>query len=346
MIAVLLEVPAARAQPVPWLYQVDVPVEDRSARARRAASRVALLELLTRLTGLEEVPVDAVSGALSAPDLYYSQFGYLEVDRIGDDGIPQKELRLSVQFLQPSAQRLIREARLPIWRSERPTVVAWVVVETGGVREILSADSPSALAVAVRQRATERGLPLVLPLMDLEDQSAVDPASVWGRLSAVLDPASRRYDADVIPVGRVRAAAGGTWKWDWEFWIGGQPFALAGESADIAESGVAGVDALADELARRFAVPSREPEPIRLDVSGVQTPTDYAGLLDYLGGFEFVEDVALTDLNGDRLGVTLLTGARLEQLLTLFEFDGRLFQAALSPVSPANVQLMWKRADQ
>ncbi|MCH8141093.1 MAG: DUF2066 domain-containing protein, partial [Proteobacteria bacterium] len=34
---------------VPWLYDVEVPVENQSSSARHEASRVALLQVLTRL---------------------------------------------------------------------------------------------------------------------------------------------------------------------------------------------------------------------------------------------------------------------------------------------------------
>ena len=44
------------AEVVPWLYEVAVPVENQSEAERRRASSEGLLELLTRLTGLNDVP--------------------------------------------------------------------------------------------------------------------------------------------------------------------------------------------------------------------------------------------------------------------------------------------------
>lgn len=60
-----------------WLYRVEVPVTAQSTSARLEASRSALLTVLSRVTGLASVPrVEVIRGALDAPDLYYSQFGF------------------------------------------------------------------------------------------------------------------------------------------------------------------------------------------------------------------------------------------------------------------------------
>ncbi|MDH3644930.1 MAG: DUF2066 domain-containing protein, partial [Gammaproteobacteria bacterium] len=78
--------PVAVAEVVPWLYEVEVPVESQTATARQSASRVALLELLTRLTGLTNVPrVEAVSSAMAAPDRYYNQFRFVEVEVVDEE---------------------------------------------------------------------------------------------------------------------------------------------------------------------------------------------------------------------------------------------------------------------
>jgi hypothetical protein len=336
--------PAATAEVVPWLYEVEVPVENQTSAARLAASSAALLELLTRLTGLTNVPrIDAVTGALAAPDLYYNEFRFVEVESLDEDGVPTPALRLNVQFERASVLRLLKQTALPIWRSNRPKVVAWVVVEANGGRAILGADDRSDLAVAVQERAKQRGISLVLPLLDLEDQVNVDPAAVWGRLSAVLDPASERYGADIVLVGRVQAIAAGSWAVGWEFWIDGEVKPFTRRGPDIAELGAYGVDFLADELVQRYAVLGRSPRDIRLGVSGIRTPADYGNLLRYLGRLEFVDAVSLASVQGDRMGLVVTTRAEPDQLLKMFEVDRYLSEIGLSPANPSDIELLWQR---
>ena len=53
-----------------WLYEVETPVPSRTAADRHAAAQRALDTMLTRLTGLAQVPREpAIAAALAAPYL-------------------------------------------------------------------------------------------------------------------------------------------------------------------------------------------------------------------------------------------------------------------------------------
>jgi hypothetical protein len=336
-LAAWLATAAAVGEEVPWLYEVEVPVEDQSSMARLDAAGRALAELLTRLTGLASVPrSEAVSRALAAPDLYYNQFGY-------ERGGGEADLRLRLQFTPQAVLGLIRDANLPIWRANRPGVLAWIVLDDGVERRILGADSEHPLVLALRQRARERGLPLRLPLMDLTDQLAVSPAAVWGRLSQALEPASVRYAADIILVGRVQQLGDDSWAADWEFWVEGDIRELELDAAQPQPLGRAAADLVADELAARYAVLDRGVRRLDLVVSAVQGAGDYAELLRYIGGLEFVEQVTVSSVSGDRLGVSLFTAAQPGQLLELFRLDQRLFPDRLNESPGGAIELVWQR---
>ena len=322
---------------VPWLYDVEVPVESQDTRARLEASRVALLKVLTRLTGLVHVPRHPqIVGALGAPDLYYSQFRFVDTTNEVDS-----PLRLAIQFEPRSVLRLIKGSALPIWGTNRPLVVAWVVVEHGVEREIISAGSEHPLALALQQRARERGLPVLFPLLDLEDQIKVDPAVVWGRMSQVLLPASQRYGADIVLIGRVQTLGNGSWATRWEFWLDGLVVPLNRTDTDIALAAAAAVDLIADELTQRYAVLGREPRQILLGVSGVASPADYGNLLNYLQALEFVEGVDVARIKADHLGLILTTRAEPEQLVRLLEIEQRLLQSEEPGFSSADIELIW-----
>lgn len=335
-LALLAAFPAAvRAVEVPWLYDVEVPVADQSSSARLDAASRALAELLTRLTGLTSVPRnEQVSRALAAPDLYYNQFRFQQQT----DG---EGLTLRLQFVPDAVLDLIRDAGLPIWRANRPTVLAWIVVDDGTVRRILAADSDHPIVDAVTERARERGVPLRLPLLDLTDQLTVEPAAVWGRLSQILEPASRRYGADSVLVGRLEQESGERWSGSWEFWVDGESRRVDQQARDPAPLGRAAADLVADELAARYAVLDRGVRRLDLTVSQVTGAGDYAALLRYLGDLEFVEEVAVSSVSGETLQVSLLTAAGQDQLLELFRLDRRLLldRAPTLPGSP--IELVW-----
>lgn len=320
---------------VPWLYDVEVPVEDQSTSARLDAAGRALAEVLSRVTGLASVPRnEGVSRALAAPDLYYNQFGFNRKD---------EDLMLALQFVPDSVLNLVREARLPIWRSNRPGVVAWIVLDDGRERRLLGAGSDHPLIAGLEARARYRGVPLRLPLLDLADQLAVEPAAVWGRLSQTLLPASERYGADIIMVGRIQRLADERFAAAWEFWIEAEVVEHAHEADDPQALGRAAADLLADELASRYAVLGRGVRRLDLQVSAVNDASDYAELLRYFSELEFVEEVQVSSVAGNRLGVWLLTGAQPDQLMELFRLDQRLFPDLLHQAPGPPIELVWQR---
>ena len=323
------------SETVGWLYEVAVPVADQSTRERQRASGEALMVLLSRLTGLAYVPrTEVVTAALAAPDGYYSQFGFVSA---ADDG-----LELVVQFDQGPVLELVREAGLPIWRAQRERVLVWAVLQDVDGRQIVGTTSELPIVAAMKDRARDRGVPLSLPLLDLEDQLAVDPAAVWGRLSQVVDPASVRYGADVLLLGRITPTFEGGWESDWEFWVDGVVVPFAGESLDLAALGVEAVDVLANELAIRRVVHGRQAGQLRLAVSGLQTPADYGALLTYLRGLEFIEQVGVAGVEDGRLWLTLETPAEPDRLLDTFERDRRLFDDQLARPGAADLKLVWR----
>ena len=338
----------AVAASLAWLYDVDVPVQGRTAAARLAASGTALAEVLSRVSGLAHVPRNArVRAALGDPEAYYDRFVFL------DNG----ELR--IHFSRAAILRLMDEARLPVWSSaNRPQVAVWLVVERGGERRIVDGEHP--LAAALSARARQRGLSLQLPLMDLEDRLRVRPAVVRGRLLSSLEEASRRYGADVILAGQVQErmcvaeaparrpdalanavpeeagerlgadfrdcgpAQGSFYSVTLQAWTNGEELAAGFAVSDMAAAGSATAEFIADELAGRFAVFAREPADVSLTVRGIVSAVGYGRLLRYLGDLEFVTSVHVVSVEVDRLEVTLHTRAGMNKLMELLASDGRI----------------------
>jgi hypothetical protein len=330
------------ATEVPWLYEVSVPVLSQSTEERQRAAAEALWKLLTRLTGLAYVPrTPEVVEALSRTETYYSEF------RFSSDA--EKGLSLIVQFDPQPVLELVRSAQLPIWRASRERVLAWVVIQDQGQRTIVGATSESPLVTGFEERALDRGIALTVPLLDLEDQLAVEPAAVWGRLSQVVDPASERYGADVLLLGRVTAdpEAGpeGGWHSDWEFWVDGMVVPFTVNGADLAEHAAQAVDILSDELAGRRVVHGGRAGELRIAVNGIREAADYGSLLRYLRGLEFIDAVNVVEMRGNRLWLTLFTPARPAQLLEAFERDHRMFDDQLAAVGDADLKLVWRHSD-
>ena len=204
----------SNAATVPDLYTVTV-VPDPAARDQRAAAiQAAMAQLLVRVTGSRNAPLDpAAQRLLAAPDEFLSSYG---LDRQG---------RAVVGFQRGPVERVLDGLGLPVWGPERPLTLLWVAVDDGvGGRALLGANETTELGAATTAQMTallatvrdeivaaadERGLPIAWPLLDLEDLNAVTFTDVWGGFDDRIVAASTRYRADAVLIGRVRPGLAG-----------------------------------------------------------------------------------------------------------------------------------------
>lgn len=317
---------AARGDAVEWLYDVETPVASSAPADRNAAARQALGRMLTRLTGLRELPrSDPVIEALNAPERYYQRYRF-----VFDEGEPH----LAVSFAPQAIRDLVSRAALPVWGADRPVALAWIAVAADvgwpdspapvagrsvppGQRTVLASGSDHPLAVGLERRARKRGIEVQLPLMDLEDRARVSPAALWSRYAYTIREASARYQPDYLLLGRVRRDAGGIWRADWELWLEGREFAFNANTPDAAAAVGVAVDAAADELARRFAVRGGQAHPVQLQVAGANSVGEYAKLLRHLENLAFVDRVDVVEATSEAFTLLLATRSPRDQLINL-----------------------------
>jgi len=346
VIALLTSSPmSARAAALDWLYDVEVPVTDQSAEVRSAAFRQALLVALKRITGLSDVPSNpAVTSALDAPQRYYVEYRYREGDNPVIGATPAKVPMLSVRFAENAIQKLVAEAGLPLWSSNRPTTLAWIAVTDGANRAVLGVNDKSALLNSIRARARERGLPLIIPAMDLEDQSSVsDGVVASGASSPAIERASERYRADQILVGRATHAANDAWTADWQLWQRGTESKFRFDSPNADAAGAAVVDRLVADLVARYAVVGGgNQERLQIRVDGVTDVAQYGALLKYLGHLEYIDSVQIEEVAANEVMLSLHTRTPWDRLRDLLALDGRLAPSDQIQVGAERRVLVWR----
>ena len=301
---------------VEWLYDVEVPARSQAQDDQRRAARTALREMLTRMTGLRNVPMSQpIVRALNSPELYYVQYRFIQAR---DDA----EQRLQVSFEPRAIQELVSEAALPIWSADRPRILAWLAIREDGRIRVLDSNSDHPLAESLQQRSRQRGVPLQLPLLDLEDRELISPPAVWDGFTFSLHSASRRYGAEVVLVGRAAPLDNDEWQTDWEFWLNGAPRQLRYSEADIEAGAVQAMDEVADDLMQRFAVFGLDPTDIEIAVRGAGSVRRYAALMRHLSNLEYIDRVHLTAAARESLTLRVTTRSSVERLGELLSKDG------------------------
>lgn len=295
-------------------FQVSVPVADRESTDRQAAIREALGILLVRLSGdpaiAKQGPAQAV---LQRSRDFVQRYQYIEVPPAATAA--PSGLRLTLLFDGQSLESAMRAAGLPVWGRERPAILAWIAVDEGGRRRLLSATDASPLRTGLEAAAQRYGLPLVLPLMDLEDQASVPLADIWGGFVDALREPSRRYQPQGLLLGRIWESGGG-WTARWILDFNGEQLRWqhqAGSAQALIEEGVA---ELARRLAARLAVRSGA-EPARLQtvtVEGIDSLEDMARVIGYLQQLSMVDSVELSRVAGGRAEFELMLNGGLQYL--------------------------------
>ncbi|GIX21753.1 MAG: hypothetical protein KatS3mg121_0536 [Gammaproteobacteria bacterium] len=269
---------AARALPT---ARVDVftaawPVADQSEAARREAFRAALGEVLVRLTGRAEVVTAPQAAALLDGAARFVQRYHYEAAE--DPGL----WHLVVRFDERAVLRGAEAAGLPVWPLERPRVLLWLVVDAPGqAPRFVAESSEGPWAAALRRAAEARGLPLTLPLLDLEDSRRVRVADVRGGFLETLREAGRRYEP-AVTVAAWLAAEGGRWRLRWEA-VGERLTwrdVVEGEEPEAVLARL--VHALTERLAAQWSALEPAETTLRLRVEAVPDLPAYAALLHLL----------------------------------------------------------------
>ncbi len=303
----------------------EVPVQDESPGQLLEGARAGLLQVLARVSGsVNAAWGDMVRDALRNPAAYYYQYSYESTDRtlvVNGEEAPAKMLKL---HFEPSAiAGLLRDAGMPIWGSNRPGVLLWIAVSDEQGRRILGEMDAGLLARSLVEQARKRGLPILFPILDLEDRSRVSTAEVWGVFLGRIEMASERYSPDVMMTARVLQEADGRWSGSWAYraaadWTSAESSALSADwlAADM-------IDRMTMDLAGRYALGAARAS-ISLVVEGVARVGDYAALSEYLAQLTPVISSSILALQGDVAEFDLRIEGRYDQLVEIIDLDQRL----------------------
>jgi len=228
----IFESASLQAKEVDALFEVSVPVENQSNSKRRIATRKALVDVMIRISGQSTAVSNAiVKSNLAKASAYIQRYLYREEEIVGNDGVIGKQLMLDLFFDKMELRNLLSDAELPRWGANRPQVLLWIAIGDQKQRFLIGTEAEDMLPLLMSrqpddeinrlsnedmvpeleieqvsidlkqiltQKAFRRGLPVILPLMDLEDSIAIDVADVWGRFVMPIRQASSRYEHDAI----------------------------------------------------------------------------------------------------------------------------------------------------
>lgn len=291
------------------LYDAEVPVRDQSTEIRQEAFPKALERVLIRLSGnrsIAEMPEGR--NILAVASRYVLQYQYQSVELV-KNRTGASSLLLKVEFDGRALIHRMQRGNLPVWGSNRPSTLIWLGIQQGYKRRILAEGDEDEVRTVLDTEAYQRGLPLLFPLMDLDDRAQVEFADIGGGFATRVLDASARYEADIVVTGvLVQQNDKAPWTSHWTVYRDkvSSRWTSHGSLQDVV---TAGIDGIADILASRYAVKGGEQDlrnEIRLEITHILRLQNYAKVLNHLKSLSSVISVQPIFVHGDTVRYKLL----------------------------------------
>jgi hypothetical protein len=323
MLGLLVLAGSAKASGPDQLYEAAVPVKNQSPATRAAALKEVLRSVAIKVTGLDVIPNSFFQQPLRLEDLV-QQFGYESRQRT-QAGRPQLQLWAKLDAV--GVKQLIRQAGLPIWPEERPATLVWLAVEDPAGRQILAEGSEHPALTLLNELAERRGLPVVLPLMDLQESSLVDFDVVSAMQLEPLVSPSDKYGSHYVLVGHLQMLEKGLWRGRWKL-IGENEQVSTTPAGPLSDVLAAGINPLASRIAQQFSSLSYvdSEQYIDLSIDDINGAADYARSLKYLQSLSLISQVDVVGADQQMVNFRLHTKADMASVLQVIGL-GRVLYA-------------------
>ncbi len=325
----------AAAEQVDGLYDIAVPVDSQSSNDLKRATREGLSTVLVRVSGNAElIQQPAIKSALRNASKYTKQFRYESRPRLVWQTSKQElpptgdndQLYAVIEFEPKLIDSTLREAGLPLWSSNRPTVLLWIVVAEGNQRRFATAETDPDILQAITTNAKRRGLAIKLPALDLEDMVAVSTKQLWQLNHPKANAAAERYQADTVLLGRVTRLTNGEWLGSWRYSYAGQKLRFDAEADNGNDYIAVAIDQVAELLAQQYAIApvTLSDDGVLMRLSGVDDFVEYARAINYLESVAAIRHANVLSVEGDEIIVRLVADGLLTQLEQSFALDSRI----------------------
>ncbi len=326
----------ATAQSVADLTVGQVAVADRSQASLTKVAPQALEQVLVKMSGNPSIATNSVvQSAMTQADQFLQTFSYVPQSVEGHE-----QLMVAIRFDKRALATLLRQANQAVWRANRPVTLAWINLDedNNNPDTVLSSDEQVPSVIALRHDADQLGLPLLLPTMDLQDQSYINDNSNMPFDVSKLAQASKRYHVKSVLAGNISSAVDGSWQGQWMFILKGQPHqwnTVGATPQVVINQAMQDMDSImSSQLAVRdnTALQSR----VALQVTGVSTLDDYAVVMNDLKQLNIVAHIGVAELDGATMKLKLNVVGGKQALLTALSHNTDLSNLTQPTVTTAD----------
>lgn len=326
ILGVLIFVVVLPARASTEYFSAQVPVSSQRASDRNVALTQALANVLVKVSGSLDAPETELGRKAQAnAGAYVQQFRYIQPNQSQrEEGV---SLLLKADFDPGKVRRLLKDSGQGVWPSNRPQTLIWAIEDTPENGRQIITDASNPRVAGIFERAQERGLPLLWPLWDLDDQFMLSAESLWELDDEAILAASARYDVTTVLIARYSQTSGDEWFATWQFYHAGEQRSYDFRTENPSELGAVGLDPLVTFLAERYAVQSSTDENELLQVvelQGVDSYHNYSVALDYMAKQPLIRQVSLVGVRDRELVLHILLSGTWQQLSDALALDRKV----------------------
>lgn len=304
---------------VTHLNEAFVPVASRSSEDRSLALQQALSNVMLKNSGSVDVlQHPLIIEQLRDPNSLLAQYSYKDVDG---------QLMLHSTFESNGIVHLLRKAKLAVWGKQRPLVLMWLSANVDGQRKIISDESKSVLRENFREDAENRGLPLIFPLMDLDDLMKVRESDIRGFFPQQIADASNRYSADYYVIANLNQLANGRINYQLSlFTMNHHSMLPLYQHEGNIDSQSDAADAIMSDLSGYFSsqyaiADNGYQQDVQLTLHGINTLTKLVDAEKYIKQLSAIKSLQLAEIKGDKLTFTVTLYGEVSDLKRQLNLD-------------------------
>lgn len=317
------------------LYTVEMPIADQTASLRLEVFTAAFHQVVIKASGSDDPLLSpAFEQALTRTARYVKQFTYVNRKGLDELGNVADLLYLRIDFDQQSIENLLRENKFPIWGRERPGSLMIISYDLNQRIQMVSSDTTPELIALIDQAALKLGVPVLFPLMDLEDIALVKSRDIAARQYDQINQLATRYAPDALVIGQVVGRSGSGWRGDWEVRFAEQIFKWDYEDASKELIVEQAIKHLARILALEYALEDhrRVDQTLLLKVSSMNNINSLVKVQKYLESLNVVDAVQVGIITANEVTFRLKLRNKASDLQRLIEFGDMLEQLTLPQV--------------
>lgn len=297
------------------LNVAEVAIKDQSDQSFQQILPQSISQVLIKLSGNPGVvTLPQIQNAIQTPQPYIQSYGFFT--RVNSQGLTQTFAKIT--FDKKGLIQLLRQAGQAVWGKNRPLILVWLKNGVGESSSIVSSGDNDDLNAALMNNANRRGLPIILPDMDLQDQEYINTSMEQAFDPQKLQAVEHRYQVNIILAGNIQPGANNGWQGQWYLLFYGQPFQWDNTAADPDTLISKAIDNTANILANQLATINNQnlETTVKMEITGVNNLSDYVKVIKYLKNLSLVSNINISNMENNSLILDVTTVGGSEKLMS------------------------------